>query len=96
MEHCSGTPGVLDLPTLGAFLAIAAETHQPELPAPLDLIVANVTKWRPDILKWFQHTKGDVFLMQETKQNRPKLSCMQQAFTPSGAAPRPLILLKVG
>ena len=66
MEHCSGTPGVLDLPTLGAFLAIAAETHQPELPAPLDLIVANVTKWRPDILKWFQHTAGDVFLVQET------------------------------
>ena len=66
MEHCSGTPGVLDLPTLGAFLDIAAETHQPELPAPLDLIVANVTKWRPDILKWFQHTEGDVFLMQET------------------------------
>lgn len=32
MEHCSGTPGALDLPTLGAFLHIAAETYQPPHP----------------------------------------------------------------
>ena len=66
MEHCSGTPGALDLPTLGAFLHIAAETYQPGLPTPLRVTVANVTKWRQDILKWFQHVQDEVLLAQET------------------------------
>ena len=69
LEHCSGTPGPLDLPTLAAFLDIAAEVHQPSPAVPLSLVVANITKWRPEILRRFQQTGGDCLLAQETHLN---------------------------
>ena len=47
LEHCSGTPGPLDLPTLAAFADIANEAHEPGQQQPLTLAVANITKWRP-------------------------------------------------
>ncbi|CAE7793343.1 unnamed protein product, partial [Symbiodinium necroappetens] len=69
LEHCSGTPGPLDTHTLAAFLDGAEEAYSPEQGEPLQLAVANVTKWRPDILRWFQQTKASCFLGQETHLN---------------------------
>ena len=66
LEHCSGTPGPLDLPTLAAFADIANEAHAPGQLLPLSIAVANVTKWRPEILRWFQHTQATCLLAQET------------------------------
>ena len=66
LEHCSGTPGPLDLPTLAAFADIANEAHAPGQLQPLSIAVANVTKWRPEILRWFQHTQATCLLAQET------------------------------
>ena len=77
LGHCSGTPGPPDLPTLAAF---ATEVHQPSPAVPLSLVVANIIKWRPEILRWFQHTRGDCLIAQEThlsleqeKQAKPGL-----------------------
>ena len=66
LEHCSGTPGPLDLPTLAAFADIANEAHAPGQLQPLTIAVANVTKWRPEILRWYQHTQAACLLAQET------------------------------
>ena len=59
LEHCSGTPGPLDLPTLAAFADIAIEAQVPGRPKPLSLAIANITKWRQEILHWFQQTGAD-------------------------------------
>ena len=66
LEHCSGTPGPLDLPTLAAFADIAIEAQVPGRPKPLSLAIANITKWRQEILHWFQQTGADCLLAQET------------------------------
>ena len=66
LEHCSGTPGPLDLPTLAAFANIANAAHEPGKPQPLSLAIANITKWRPEIIQWFRQTRADCLLAQET------------------------------
>ena len=66
LEHCSGTPGSLDLPTLAAFANIANAAHEPGKPQPLSLAIANITKWRPEIIQWFRQTRADCLLAQET------------------------------
>ena len=42
LEHCSGTPGPLDLPTLAAFADIANEAHAPGQLLPLSIAVGGV------------------------------------------------------
>ena len=36
----------------------------------LSLVVANITKWRPEILRWFQQTGGDCLLAQQKIRQR--------------------------
>ena len=67
LEHCSGTPGPLDLPTLAAFADIANTAHAPGQPKSLTLAIANITRWRKEILHWFQQTSADCLLAQETR-----------------------------
>ena len=69
LEHCSDTPGPLDLPTLAAFADIANAAHVPSQAKPLSLAIANITKWRLEILHWFQQTGTDCLLAQETHLN---------------------------
>ena len=52
--------------TLAAFADIANEAHAPGQLQPLTIAVANVTKWRPEILRWYQHTQAACLLAQET------------------------------
>ena len=66
LEHCAGTPGPLDLHTLAAFADIANQAQVVGPAQPLVLAVANITHWRPEILRWYQHTGADCLLAQET------------------------------
>ena len=66
LEHCAGTPGPLDLHTLAAFADIANQAQVVGPAQPLVLAVANITHWRPEILRWYQHTGADCLPAQET------------------------------
>ena len=69
LEHCAGTPGPLDLHT-SAFADIANQAQVVGPAQPLVLAVANITHWRPEILRWYQHTGADCLLAQETHLNQ--------------------------
>ena len=84
LEHCSGTPGPLDLPTLAAFADIAIEAQAPGQPKPLTLAVANITKWRQEILQWFQQTGCDCLLAQETHLDLDQVKQAKSALLTAG------------
>ena len=84
LEHCSGTPGPLDLPTLAAFADIAIEAQAPGQPKPLSLAIANITKWRQEILHWFQQTSSDCLLAQETHLNLDQVTQAKSALQTAG------------
>ena len=84
LEHCSGTPGPLDLPTLAAFADIAIEAQVPGQPKPLTLAVANITKWRQEILQWFQQTGCDCLLAQETHLDLDQVKQAKSALLTAG------------
>ena len=84
MEHCSGTPGPLDLPTLAAFADIAIEAQAPGQPKPLTLAIANITKWRQEILHWFQQTGSDCLLAQETHLDLDQVKQAKSALQTAG------------
>ena len=85
-------PETAGLPTLAAFLDIATEVHQPSPAVPLSLVVANITKWRPEILRWFSKLvvtaswpKRPTSIL--NKRGKPKLVWLAPACTPSGREP---------
>ena len=84
LEHCSGTPGPLDLPTLAAFADIAIEAQAPGQPKPLTLAIANITKWRQEILQWFQQTGSDCLLAQETHLDLDQVKQAKSALLTAG------------
>ena len=84
LEHCSGTPGPLDLPTLAAFADIAIEAQAPGQPKPLTLAIANITKWRQEILQWFQQTGSDCLLAQETHLDLDQVQQAKSALLTAG------------
>ena len=81
LEHCSGTPGP---PDLAAFADIAIEAQAPGQPKPLSLAIANITKWRQEILHWFQQTGSDCLLAQETHLNLDQVTQAKSALQTAG------------